>query len=341
MPRLSPQCLNVPTACLCCLSCPVSPTPSVRKTWDNHQIRPTNPALPDNSSVISLSSSLTEKNTFQAGSQKKRAASLCPPSPLDEFLHGSATLKTKAASRLWEQAAIACSSPPRCKFAITHVHKWTSWNLPNNKGCAWASVWACLPLVVGHIWACSRVISHAPGVRATPTSPELQLDLGWLMKSRQLLSFLLDGTPVKAGAHKDFRCFNACRYDHAVLDCDVGTTSQVASPRKNKASGFLPGNGARLGVGHLSWRTPTKAVSEKRITLTYVSIWQPQNHGNHCVCVCATEIVSIFPPGKSLIFLELKVYLKCNMWQKPHKHVWDSMAKVEMTALYFWGHFAA
>lgn len=106
--------------------------------------------------------------------------------------------------------------------------------------------------MVGHIWACSRVISHAPGVRATPASPELQLDLGWPMKSRQLLSFLLDGTPVKAGAHKDFRCFNACRYDHAVLDCDVGTTSQVASPRKNKASGFLPGNGARLGVGHLS-----------------------------------------------------------------------------------------
>lgn len=92
-------------------------------------------------------------------------------------------------------------------------------------------------------------------------------------------------------------------------------TSQVTGPRKIKICDFLPRNGAWLEVGHLSGGFPDKRLLslsvKKRSHLMNVSISQPQNHGNHCMC--ATKGMSMFPPGKSLVLLELKVHIICDI----------------------------
>lgn len=58
------------------------------------------------------------------------------------------------------------------------------------------------------------------------------------LHGQQTAAGLLDSTPVKDGAHKVFRCFNACDYDHAI-PYNIGTASQGDSPRKSKVSDWV------------------------------------------------------------------------------------------------------
>lgn len=92
-------------------------------------------------------------------------------------------------------------------------------------------------------------------------------------------------------------------------------TSQMTIYRKIEASKFLPGSGFWLEVGHLLGGYSDKCLPSMSLRkgshLTNVLIWQPQNHGNRCIH--ATKSMSMFPPGKPLVLLELKVYIICNI----------------------------
>lgn len=150
-----------------------------RKTWDDHQIRPTNPALPDNSCVIILSCSLMENNTFQVGSKKK--GSLCVLHLFWPSSHGEQLLLgTEAANRLWDLLQWPSLLHHR-SFAINYMPHWNSYNFPLTERsvldqvCELISLWW-----LAGSWVCSRATPYAPWVKAGPAAPEIQLDLGLL-----------------------------------------------------------------------------------------------------------------------------------------------------------------